>query len=104
VVKQMAVLAGVGACLMLAGCGEDTARARLTQAFVEGGIKQGPAVCMADHMVDKLSIEQLKKLAVLRGRMGDPISALFAIRQIDDPEVVRVTIGAAAICLTGLEH
>ena len=105
--RLMGVVAGLGlmaGCLALAGCGENVARARLTKALIDGGVAKGPAVCMADHMVDKLSVEQLKKLAVLKGRMGNPISALMAIRQIDDPEVVRVTIAAGAICLTGLER
>ncbi|HZV10991.1 MAG TPA: hypothetical protein VFF94_14620, partial [Novosphingobium sp.] len=65
---------------------------------------QGPARCMADRLVDRLSIAQLRKLEAVKAHAGDPVAAVLALQAIDDPEVVRVTITAAGLCLGGLDR
>ena len=92
--------------LLLAGCVEQhIAEGRVQSALVNSGVRPAVAHCMAAHMVDKLTIAQLRKLQTLQGP-GKRSTAdyLIAVKRINDPQVVRVSVAAAALCMTGWEH
>ncbi|NBC35717.1 hypothetical protein GTZ99_04005 [Novosphingobium sp. FSY-8] len=90
-------------CLMLplalAGCGENTARHRITNALTARGMAPAPAACMADHLVDRLTMAQLRKLEALKGTGRDLPSMLMALGRIDDPQVREELVVAAGTCL-----
>ena len=55
---------------------------------------------MAERMVDRLSLTQLRKLERLQG-LGQTrsIPAFIAkVRQVDDPEALAVVTSSAAVC------
>jgi hypothetical protein len=89
--------------LALSGCVHDTARSRITSALQNAGLSPPVSACMAEHLVDKLSIPQLRKLETLKGARN-PLEYALALRRIDDPQVVRVALAAAALCMTGWER
>ena len=97
------LLAVASLSVTLSGCGEGMARARVRAALSDGGIKPEPAACMADRMVDRLTFSQLRKLEALKGVGTNPFAIAAAIKRIDDPEVVKVTLSAFALCETGLD-
>lgn len=87
---------------MLAGCA--TPETRLKNGLVEAGLSQGIAACMAERMVDRLSLLQLRRLSSL-GSLGDkPIRELTTeqffrkVRALKDPEILGVTTSSAALC------
>jgi hypothetical protein len=57
---------------------------------------------MAQRMVDRLSIGQLRKLEALRGGGRSLDDYLAAVRRVGDAEVIGVTVSSAALCATGL--
>ena len=75
---------------------------QVKSAMIEAGLSEPTAACMAGRMTDKLSLFQLNKLKKLRGSnrsLGDFISA---VRRVDDPAAVQVTVSSAALCAAGL--
>lgn len=58
------------------------------------------AACMAEQMVDRLSLMQLRRIGDLprAGHAGSTDEFLFRVRSLRDPEILRVTAGAAATC------
>ncbi len=97
--------------LVAAACSEQKiAQGQVRSALVDAGLSPPISQCMAHRMVDQLTIKQLRKLKALKGMQGPqgtrrPIADyILAVQQIDDPQVVRVTISSAALCATGLEH
>lgn len=95
------ILAGLPLAL-LAGCA--TPETRLRNGLVEAGLPKGIATCMADRMVDRLSLVQLRRLSAL-GSLGDkPLRELSfdqflrKVRALKDPEILGVTTSSAAIC------
>ncbi|HWU02034.1 MAG TPA: hypothetical protein VN222_04775 [Novosphingobium sp.] len=99
--RRLLYIAPVAAALMLSGCGEGIARHRIASALEAHGVREETARCMADHMVDRLSMAQLRKLEALRGHSSNPVEAVIALQSIDDPELVRVTVTAAGLCFSG---
>lgn len=100
----------VAACavLLLTGCVSKIAESRVERALLGAGLSQRNADCMAERMVDRLSISQLRKLEKLRGKKGEPLKprtlAQFVerVRAVGDGEVLTVTASSAALCATGL--
>ena len=95
----LAFLAGT---LLLAGCA--TPETRLRNALVDIGLSEPLAACMADHMVDRLSLAQLYRLGDLKraGRAQTVDDLLHRVRSLEDPEIWAVTTHAAAHCATGV--
>ena len=97
-----------GALLVLTGCVQTIAESRVRSALVEAGVSQSDADCMATRMVDRLTIEQLKKLEALKAREGEPARPatigeyLDRVRRVGDAEVVAVTASSAGLCAAGL--
>lgn len=86
----------------LLGCA--TPETRLRTGLMNAGLSAGQSACMADRMVNKLSLLQLRRIASLRNfgreRIGDMSVDRFLhnIRSLEDPEILAVTTRAALSC------
>jgi hypothetical protein len=90
------------ALALLAGCAV-TPEQRVNAALRDAGVPPRVASCMAERMVAKLSIEQLKELKSLAKaeQPGEKVSAKHILKRvaaIGDPQVVEVTSRAAIGC------
>lgn len=71
---------------------------------MNAGLSSGQSACMADRMVDKLSLIQLRRIASLRNfqkeRIGDMTADRFLhnIRSLGDTEILSVATRAALSC------
>lgn len=88
--------------MMLASCA--TPQARVETGLMDAGLSPRMAACMADRMVDRLSLVQLKRLQSL-ARVGRtdfgrvPVDGfLYKVRALEDPEIFTVTSKAALVC------
>ena len=87
----------------LAGCGA-VAENRITTALTDAGLSKPLSACIADRMVDKLSIEQLRSISALKDKAGDrPREVGLARFLLDhrsdlDPEVYAVIARAGSGC------
>lgn len=96
------VLISLVAAFALAGCA--TPEARLRTGLVDAGLSQRIAACMAERMVDRLSLLQLRRLGSLAGlkdkNAGDLSldQFLFKVRALKDAEILAVTTSSAALC------
>ncbi len=99
---------GLAAALLATGCVSKIAESRVESALVEGGLSRKNAACMAERMVDRLSIEQLRKLERVKAEPGErekPATIaqyLERVRRIGDTEVIAVTASSAGLCAVGL--
>jgi hypothetical protein len=87
--------------LAASGCAEKIAEHRVRSALVRAGLSEGNADCMAERMVDRLTIKQLRKLEALQGGKRSVADYVIAVRRVGDPEVIGVTASSAALCATG---
>lgn len=90
------------AALAATGCVSKLAYGQVKSALVDAGLSEDNAACMATRMTDRLNIIQLNKLKKLKGANRSLGQFLDAVRKIDDPEAIEVTLSAAALCTTGL--
>ena len=76
---------------------------RLRAGLVEAGLPEPLAGCMAERMVDRLSLMQLRRLSDLKnvGRARDLAEFLHRVRSLRDPEIWSVTSTSAAVCRLG---
>lgn len=80
----------------------------MRSALVDAGLNTRSADCMAERMVDRLTIDQLRKLEALKARPGEkaaPVTLREYVRRVSrvgDAEVVAVTATSAGLCATGL--
>ena len=93
--------------LALAGCAQTLAEDRVRAALVDAGVRTRTAECMAGRMVERLSIEQLRRLEELghpsaSARADTLADYLDRVRRVGDAEVIAVTASSAALCETGL--
>lgn len=87
--------------LALAACASPESRTR--DALIKAGLSQEVAGCMADQLVDNLSIAQLKRLSAIRKGEKKGVKHLIrSVRALNDPQIVSVTASAAATCAIGL--
>jgi hypothetical protein len=88
--------------LALAACA--TPEARLRTGLVNAGLSQSIASCMAERMVDRLSLVQLRRLGSLSSLKDERMSDvslnqfLHKVRALKDPEILTVTTSSAALC------
>lgn len=88
----------------LSGCAQQIAESRVRSALVNVGVDDRGASCMANRMVDRLSIKQLRKLEALsgidRGNIGSLTIRDFVTRveRIGDPEVLAVVSTSGVVC------
>lgn len=72
--------------------------------LIDAGLPPSTAGCMAERMVDRLSLGQLRRvqsLASLRNsHIGDLTvdRFLYKLRALEDPEILAVTSKAAVAC------
>lgn len=94
------------AALALAGCA--TPEQRVRAGLERAGVSPPLARCMAERMVDRLSLAQLRRI----GQLGDmhgrdvrdlPVGELLArARALGDPEILGVMTTSAAVCALDL--
>lgn len=95
-------LATAAALIALAGCA--TPQTRLERGLIKAGLSKTQSSCMADRMVDKLSLIQLRRLSSLGNfeneKLRDMSVSRFMrnIRSLKDPEILTVTTRAAIGC------
>jgi hypothetical protein len=89
----------------LSGCVNEIegriARPRVRAALENAGLSKANSECMAERMVDRLSIGQLRKLEKLQGPKRSLFDYVAAVRRVGDAEALKVTAAAAALCATG---
>lgn len=90
------------AATLLAGCA--VPEARLRAGLVRAGLPKPISACMAERMVDRLSIAQLMRIADLpESRQAETLDQfLHRVRALGDPEILGVASSSAALCVTGL--
>lgn len=92
----VALIAGLAACA--------TPESRVRGALVSAGLPQPIAACMADRMVDRLSLQQMRKLdrlAKLKGRDADDITVKELVKRtkaLQDPEILGVVTSSGLVC------
>jgi hypothetical protein len=81
-----------------------TPETRLRTGLVNAGVSPALAACMAERMVDRLSLMQLRRMADLpSAREAQSIDQFLRnVRALRDPEILTVTTAAAARCAVGL--
>lgn len=101
--RRMIKLAVPAAALaLLAGCA--TPETRLRNGLHDAGLSQPMSACMADRMVDRLSLLQLRRLAALGSLKDRPLRDLTLeqflrkVRALKDAEILAVTTTSAAVC------
>jgi hypothetical protein len=88
--------------LALAGCA--TPEARLRTGLQNAGLSKAMSACMAERMVDRLSLVQLRRLSALGSLKDKQIADLTLdqffrkIRALKDPEILTVSTSSAALC------
>jgi hypothetical protein len=90
------------AFLTLSACA--TPETRVRTALMNAGLSKPIAACMADRMVDRLSLIQLNKLNGLKKLRGQDMRKvtveefLRRTRALQDPEILGVTTSSGLIC------
>lgn len=88
--------------LALSACA--TPETRIRTALMDAGLSQPIAACMADRMVDRLSLVQLNKLSGLKELRGQDMRKvtveefLQRTRSLQDPEILGVATSSGLIC------
>ena len=96
--------AALPAALLLSSCVTVSPESRVRAGLVEAGISPRMAACMAERMVDRLSLVQLRQiqsLASLRKSHMEDMTVdrfLYKLRALEDPEIFTVTSKAAILC------
>ena len=88
--------------LSLAGCA--VPEARLRSGLIRAGLPRPLSACMAERMVDRLSLKQLMRIADLpyAGGAESVDQFLHRVRALGDAEILGATTSSAALCATGL--
>jgi hypothetical protein len=88
--------------LALSAC--TTPETRVRTALMDAGLSQPIAACMADRMVDRLSLTQLNKLNGLKKLRRQDMRKvtveefLRRTRALQDPEILGVATSSGLIC------
>jgi type IV pilus biogenesis protein CpaD/CtpE len=90
------------AILALSACA--TPETRVRTALLDAGLSKPVATCMADRMVDRLSLIQLNRLSGLKKLRGTDMRKvtvdefLKRTRSLQDPEILSVVTSSGLIC------
>lgn len=94
----------IPAGFLMTSCATVSPEARVRAGLVDAGLPPSTAACMAETMVDRLSLVQLRRIQSLaslrKSHMGD-LSIdrfLYKLRALEDPEILAVTSKAAIGC------
>ena len=88
--------------LALSACA--TPETRVRTALMNAGLSRPIAACMADRMVDRLSLVQLNKLRGLKKLRGQDMRKITVedfmkrARSLQDPEILGVVSSSGLIC------
>jgi hypothetical protein len=102
-VKNPTLLAiAIPVLIIVSGCASP--QTQLQRGLIDAGLPKNQSACMADRMVDKLSLIQLRRMSslgnfkdeTLRGMSSDRF--MHNIRALKDPEILSVTTRAAIGC------
>ncbi len=98
--KRIIIMAA--ATLALASCA--TPETRVKNALVEAGLSEPVSACMADRMVDRLSLLQLNKLRGLK-KLRDADAQKLSVseflkrtKSLQDPEILGVVTSSGVVC------
>ncbi|WP_336964046.1 hypothetical protein [Sphingobium aquiterrae] len=100
--RHRAPAAALAALLALSACA--TPETRVRTGLMDAGLPPPLAACMADRMVDRLSLVQLRRLQSLSKVRGADLHRLsidqflHKVRALEDPEIFVVTSKAALSC------
>lgn len=88
--------------MLLSGCA--VPEARLRTGLINAGLPEPLSACMAERMVDRLSLKQLMRIADLpKARGAESIDQfLHRVRALGDAEILGAASSSAALCATGL--
>ena len=99
----------VGAGAVLTGLANPLVEMQVKVALVESGIGEKRAACMAERMVDRLTIPQLWKLRQgMAAQEGEPEEGyglgelIKRLDRVDDSEAVAVLTTSAGLCAIGI--
>jgi type IV pilus biogenesis protein CpaD/CtpE len=98
--KRVALVTFVA--LALSACA--TPETRVRTALMDAGLPRPIAACMADRMVDRLSLVQLNKLSGLKKLRGQDMRQITVedflkrTRSLQDPEILGVVSASGLIC------
>lgn len=98
--KRIALVMGIS--LALSACA--TPETRVRTALMDAGLSKPTAACMANRMVDRLSLIQLNKLSGLKKLRGQDMRKvtveefLRRTRSLQDPEILGVVSSSGLIC------
>lgn len=98
----MKAAAALAIIMTLSGCA--TPETRVRTALIDAGLSKPIASCMADRMVDRLSLIQLNRLSGLKKLRGQDIRKvtvdefLKRTRSLQDPEILGVVTSSGLIC------
>ena len=91
------------------GLADPLVRWQVKGALVESGIGEGRAECMAERMVERLTLGQLWKLRQgMAAQEGEPEEGyglgelVKRLRRVDDGEAVAVLTTSAGLCALGV--
>jgi hypothetical protein len=93
---------GLAAIIALSACA--TPETRVRTALLDAGLSKPIASCMADRMVDRLSLFQLNKLSGLKKLRNKDIQKLSIdeflkrTKSLQDPEILSVVTSSGLIC------
>lgn len=88
--------------LALAGCA--TPETRLRTGLQDAGLSKAMSTCMAERMVDRLSLLQLRRLSALGSLKDKRVTDLSLeqflrkVRALKDPEILTVSLSSAGVC------
>jgi len=97
-------LIAAAAALALAGCATVSPEARVRSKLIAAGLRPSVAGCMAERMVDRLSLAQLKRLQSLSNLANHDMREMSVdelvhrLRALGDPEIVSVVVRAGIGC------
>jgi hypothetical protein len=92
----------VGAASLLSACAKP--ESRLRNGLIAAGLPRETSACMAERMVDRLSLTQLHRLSDLSHLRQDRIGQMRVgefwrqIRALRDPEILTVATRAGLSC------
>ena len=100
----MKKLAPLAALLALSACATPSPEARVRSKLLEAGLSRPMANCMAERLVDRLSIQELRRLSSLAKIGNRDIREmtieefLHRIRALQDPHILKVVTTAGLGC------
>lgn len=108
-VLGLLLIVALGAGALFSGLANPLVAMQVKSALVESGIGEKRAGCMAERMVDRLTIGQLWKLRQgMTAQEGEPEDGyglgelIKRLRRVNDGEAVAVLTTSAGLCAIGI--